>query len=166
LESRTTFELPPSTEEYAISTAATLAQHFLRRDRALGLISYGERREVIQADRGERQLTKVLETLAVLHPEGVIPMHELIRAEAQQLPRGTTVILITPSSELKWALTARQMERAGLRVVAIVIDGATFGGRSGAEELVAQLADSGTLTYLIRRNDHLEQALSQQHFPT
>lgn len=166
LESRTTFELPPSTEEYAISTAATLAQHFLRRDRALGLISYGERREVIQADRGERQLTKVLETLAVLHPEGVIPMHELIRAEAQQLPRGTTVILITPSSELKWALTARQMERAGLRVVAIVIDGATFGGRSGAEELVAQLAGSGTLTYLVRRDDHLEQALSRQHFPT
>jgi uncharacterized protein (DUF58 family) len=156
------FTLPPSTEEYSVTVAASLAQHFLRRNRALGLVSYGQRREVIQADRGERQLTKTLETLAVLRAVGDVPLHEVIRAEAQPLARGTTAILITPSDDLQWILAARQMERAGLRVVAVVIDAATFGGEE-SKTLAAQLANTGTMAYLVKRNDALGQALSQQY---
>lgn len=158
-------ELPPSTEEYGVAAAASLAQHFLRRDRALGLISYGQRREVIQADRGERQLTKALETLAVLHAVGEVPLHEVIRAEAQPLPRGTTVVIVTPSSDIRWVLEARQMERAGLRLVAVVIDAATFGGKKGAEEWAAQLSSAGTMTYLVRCDDSLERVLSRRYSP-
>ena len=105
---------------------------FLRRDRALGLVSHGQRREVVQADRGERQLTKLLETLAVLRADGTVPFAELIRSEGQQLVRGTSVILITPSSDIQWLVAARQMERAGMRVVTVVIDSATFGGATEA----------------------------------
>jgi uncharacterized protein (DUF58 family) len=158
-------ELPPSTEEYSVAAAASLAQHFLRRDRALGLVSYGQRRELIQADRGERQLTKALETLAVLHAVGKVSLHEVIRAEAQPLPRGTTVIVITPSNDIRWVLEARQMERAGLRVVAVIIDAATFGGKQGASEWATQLVSTGTATYLIRHNDALEQALGHRYSP-
>jgi uncharacterized protein (DUF58 family) len=156
------FRLPPSTEEYAVTTAASLAQYFLRRDRALGLVSYGQRREIIQADRGERQLTKVLETLAVLRAEGNVPLPELIRAEAQQLPRGTSVIVITSSNDIQWVVTARQMERAGLRVVAVVVDAGTFGGSPETRGVAAQLAATGTPTYLVKRDDSLEQALTQR----
>jgi uncharacterized protein (DUF58 family) len=159
----TQFKLPPSSEEYSVAVAATLTQHFLRRDRALGLISYGQRRQIIQADRGERQLTKVLETLAVLRAVGEVPLQEVIRAEAQQLARGTTVIIVTPSTDLKWVLSARQMERGGLRVVAVVVDAASFGGREGSEMLATQLLSTGTVTYLVKCDESLEQALSQQH---
>lgn len=157
------FTLPPSTEEYCVTVAATLTQHFLRRDRALGLVSYGQRRQVIQADRGERQLTKVLETLAVLSAVGEVPLQEMIRAEAQQLARGTSVIIVTPSIDLKWVLAARQMERGGLRVVTVVVDAATFGGAEGAEALASQLVGTGTMTYMVKRDDSLENALSYQH---
>ncbi len=156
------FKLPPSSEEYAVTAAASLAQYFLRRDRALGLVSYGQRRETMQADRGERQLTKVLETLAVLRAQGEVPLAELIRAEAQQLVRGTSVIIITPSDDVQWLVAARQMERAGLRVVAVVIDSATFGGENKAQAMAAQLAATGTMTYVVRNNDALDQALSQR----
>ena len=61
--------LPPRTEEYAICAAASIAQFFLRRDRTLGFMAIGQRREVLQADRGERQLEKILETLAVLRAQ-------------------------------------------------------------------------------------------------
>jgi uncharacterized protein (DUF58 family) len=157
------FSLPPSSEEYGVSIAASLVQHFLRRDRAVGLASYGQRREIIQADRGERQLTKVLETLAVLHAVGQVPLPEMIRAEAQQLVRGTSVILITPSNDVQWLVAARQMERAGLRVVAVVIDSYTFGGGSEARHLAAQLASTGTMTYLVENNASLSEALSHQY---
>jgi uncharacterized protein (DUF58 family) len=157
------FKLPPSSEEYSVAVAATLTQHFLRRDRALGLVSYGQRRQIIQADRGERQLTKVLETLAVLRAVGEVPLQEVIRAEAQQLARGTTVIIVTPSTDLNWVLSARQMERGGLRVVAVVVDAASFGGREGSEMLATQLLSTGTMTYLVKCDESLEQSLSQQH---
>lgn len=157
------FQLPPSTEEYGVTVAASLAQHFLHRDRALGLVSYGQRREVIQADRGERQLTKALETLAVLRAVGEVPLHEVIRAEAQALARGTSVILITPSGNIQWVLAARQMERAGLRVVVVLLDAATFGGEDRTAAVAAHLSSTGTMTYLVKRNDALEQALSRRY---
>lgn len=159
------FKLSPSTEEYGVSAAASLAQHFLRRNRALGLVSYGQRREVIQADRGERQLTKILETLAVLRAESEVPLPEVIRAEAQQLTRGTTVILVTPSTDLKWVLAARQMERAGLRVVAVVVDAMSFGGKEGTKDLAAQLSVMGTMTYLIQCDTPMDQVLNKQYSP-
>jgi uncharacterized protein (DUF58 family) len=156
------FKLAPSSEEYAVTVAASLAQHFLRRDRALGLVSHGQRREVVQADRGERQLNKLLETLAVLRANGQVPFAELIRGEAQQLVRGTSVILITPSSDIQWLVAARQMERAGLRVVAVVIDSATFGGAVEASATAAHLAATGTMTYLVKNDESIERALAQQ----
>jgi uncharacterized protein (DUF58 family) len=156
------FTLPPSSEEYAVAVAASLAQYFLRHDRAVGLVSYGQRRETVQADRGERNLTKILETLAVLRAEGDVPLTEMIRGEAQQLVRGTSVIIITPSNDVRWLVAARQMERAGLRMVAIVIDSATFGGGKEAAAMAAQLTAMGTTTYLVKNNDSLAQALTQQ----
>ena len=157
------FELPPSTEEYGVVVAASLAQHFLNRDRALGMVSYGQRREVIPVDRGERQLTKILETLAVLRAEGMVPLREVIRAETQQLARGTSVIVVTPSNDARWVMAARQMERAGLRLVVVVIDSATFGGASEALGIAAHLSATGTATHLVQYNQPLETALNQRY---
>lgn len=156
------FSLPPSSEEYGVSVAASLAQHFLRLDRAVGLVSYGQRRESLQADRGERQLSKMLETLAVLHADGQVPLPEMIRAEAQQLVRGTSVILITPSVDLQWLVSARQMERAGLRVVAVVLDAGSFGGQPEARNVAAQLATTGMMTYLVANNESIADSLSRR----
>src|SRR5690606_17073385 len=36
------FRLPESTEEYTVTIAASVAQYFLRRDRAVGLLGYGQ----------------------------------------------------------------------------------------------------------------------------
>ena len=160
---REPFELPPSTEEYGVAVAASLAQHFLSRNRALGMVSYGQRREVIPADRGERQLTKILETLAVLRAEGLVPLPEVIRAEAQQLARGTSVIVVTPSNDIQWVMAARQMERAGLRLVVVIIDSATFGGGGEASGLAAHLSATGTATYLVQCDQPLEEALGRRH---
>jgi uncharacterized protein (DUF58 family) len=64
------FRLPPTTEEYSVTIAASLALHFLRRDRAVGFVSHGLHYHMIQVDRGERQLLKILETLALLRARG------------------------------------------------------------------------------------------------
>lgn len=156
--------LPPSTEEYLITAAASIAQFFLRRDRTLGLVAAGQRREVLQADRGERQLEKILETLAVLRARGQIPFEEVLYRETPQLPRGTTVVMISPSTEPKWAQVARHLKRSGLHVTAVVIDAKSFGGPPGTDNVIAELAASNIPVSLIRNGVLLEESLSSPMF--
>ncbi len=154
-------DLPPSTEEYAVTAAASVAQYFLRRDRAVGLIAVGQRREVIQADRGERQLNKILETLAALRARGLFPMDEVLTTEAMYLPRGTSLILTSPSVDTRWALVARHLDRSGLQVVSILIDPQSFGGPQGVGGVAAQFAMSAIPHYVIQKGDIMEDVLGK-----
>jgi uncharacterized protein (DUF58 family) len=155
-------ELAPSTEEYGVTIAASLAKHFIVRNRAVGMVSYAQQREVIPADRGERQLSKILETLAVIRGEGKIPLAQAMAAEGLHLVRGTTIIVITPSTSRDWVAASRHLERRGLRVIAVLIAPDSFGGEKGMEEVMAELVAAGTTTYIVREGDDLTKALSQR----
>jgi uncharacterized protein (DUF58 family) len=157
----TSYQLDPSTEEYVVTIAASLAQHFLRRNRAVGMVIYSQGREVIQADRGERQLNKVLETLAVERGLGEVPIDHVLTAEIAQLPRGTTLIVVTPSTSESTVTLVRHLERRGVRVMIVLVDPSGFGGRRSAAGVAALLRSAGTPTYLVQRGDALEDVLSQ-----
>jgi len=159
---RPRLELAPSTEEYAVTITASLAKHFLVRDRAVGLVTYAQQREVIPADRGERQLSKILEALAVIRAGGRIPLAQVLATEGMHLVRGTTVIVVTPSPDKNWAAVSRHLERRGLRVMAILIAQDSFGGKWTMEEVMAELVAAGTSTYLVKKDDDLAEALSQK----
>lgn len=152
--------LPPSTEEYGVSVAASLAQFFVRRDRAVGMVAYGQSREVIQPDRSERQLTKLLEMLAVFRPSGQIHFHDALTIEAEQLPRGATVILITSSWDMRWVVGAQSLKRRGLRVAGVVLDALTFGGQHENASLAEGLWAMGIPAYRVKNGDDLAAALT------
>lgn len=156
----TKVELPQSTEEFVVAAAASIAQYFIRQGRAVGLAAYTGGREIVQADRGERQLARLLETLAVVRAEGRVPFDEVLAVEAQHLPRGTTLIAITASTDQGWALALHELSRRGLRPVATLMDAATFHGPSGAPELAALLNAHSIPTYLVRSTDRLDEVLS------
>lgn len=155
------FRLPESTEEYTVTIAASVAQFFLRRDRAVGMLAYGQSNEVMQPDRGERQFNRMLETLAVLRAEGEVPLQELLYAETHLFPRGTTVIVVTPFAREDWAIAARQLTRRGLRVVTILVNPQSFQGQRSAEPLYHLLQASGQVAYLVNNGDDLSAALSR-----
>jgi len=157
---RTQIDLPPSTEEYGISIAASLSRYFLRQGRAVGLISAGQVLSMLPADRGGRQLSKLLEALALLRAEGTLPLRGLVEAEAQTIPRGSTVVIITHSVEEDVALTADLINRRGLRPVLVLIDAASFDGPSGTDQLEATLSFLKVPTRVVRRGDDLGIALS------
>jgi uncharacterized protein (DUF58 family) len=155
------FELPETTEEYTVAIAASLAQYFLRRDRAVGLVGYGQSNEIVQPDRGERQLNRILETLAVLRAQGQVPLGDILHAESHLFPRGTTVIVVTASPDENWALAARQVARRGLRIVSVLVNPESFGGRFSAAPLAALLQAGGMGAYVVNRGDNLTAVLSQ-----
>ncbi len=157
---RPRLELAPTTEEYGVTIAASLAKHFIARHRAVGLVAYGRRREVIQADRGERQLARILEVLAVIRAGGTVPLARVLAAEGVHLGRGTTAVVITPSTDRDWVEVVRHLEKRGLRMIVVLIAPDSFGGEGRAQEVVAELAAGGTPTYLVRKGDDLATALS------
>ena len=152
--------LKPTTEEYAVTAAASLAQHFIRQNRAVGLVAYGQRRQVLPADRGERQQTKILETLAVLQAKGTIPLAQVLATETPRLGRGMTLVVVTPTPGDKWILITRDLARRGLRSIAVLIDPASFGRSTGLENSLALLHASNTPTYILRCDEPMETSLS------
>ena len=157
-------ELPPSTEEYAVCLAASLGRYFLHRRRAVGLVSHPQSSRggvrVLPPDRGGRQLGKILKSLALLHAEGDLPLAALLTAQAQHLPRGSTVILITPSVQRDVALAVDVLLRRGLRPVAVLLDAASFGGAPGTATLAAAVAALDVPVYQVANGDDLSAALS------
>lgn len=154
------FKLAETTEEYTVTIAASLAQFFLRQDRAVGMLAYGQSNEILQADRGERQLNRVLETLSVLRAEGKVPLSNVIQAEMHLFPRGTTVICVTPQTDEEWATVARQLQRRGLRVVTILVNPSSFGGYRSSDGLHSMMQANNMVVYQISAGDHLESAFS------
>jgi uncharacterized protein (DUF58 family) len=157
------FRLHESTEEYVVTCAASLAQYFLRSDRAVGMLAYGQSHEVVQPDRGERQLNRILETLAVLRAEGRVPVADVLEAESHLLPRGTTVIVVTPTTSQNWVAAARQQMRRGLRMVTVLINPGSFGGPRSNAGLYELLQAMGVSTYLINNGDDISGVLSSGH---
>jgi uncharacterized protein (DUF58 family) len=163
-------ELDPSSEEYAIAVTASLAKHFVDRNRSVGMVTYAQRaqREFAQTDRGERQLARILEMLAVARAEGSIPLSQVLAAETLHFTRGTTIIIVTSSTDSEWVVTAQHLTTRGVRCVAVVVDPASFvqetsGDRFGhvTQRVVADLAASQIPTYVVRHGDPLELALNE-----
>jgi uncharacterized protein (DUF58 family) len=155
------FKLPATTEEYMVTVAASLAQYFLRHDRAVGMLGYGQTNEILQPDRGERQMNRVLETLSVLRAEGEVPVSDMLHAESHLFPRGTTIIVVTPSTRENWPMAARQLARRGLRVVTVLINPESFGGSRSADTVYTMLQASGMVAYMVNNGDDLTAVLSQ-----
>lgn len=155
------FKLPPSTIEYAVTIAASLTRYYIQRGRAVGMVSTGHSLRVLPSDRGGRQLGKILEALAMLQPEVDLPLHAMVEAQARYLPRGSTVVTITPSGSEGVYLTADILRRRGLRPVMVLIDAASFGKPAFSQErLLSTLTALHFTCCQVKDGDDLTEVLS------
>jgi uncharacterized protein (DUF58 family) len=155
--------LPPSTEEYGVSIAASLVRDYLRRGRAVGLACAGKHVELISPDRGGRQLGKILEALALTQADGDLPLRALIETQVKHMVRGSTVVLITSSSSREVAIIGDFLLQRGLRPIAVIIDASTFGGPPGTDELVENIRLLGMPFKLVKNEVELSAALSDSY---
>jgi hypothetical protein len=103
----------------------------------------------------------VLETLAVLRARGEFPLHEVLTAEAMSLPRGTTLVIVSSSVDMRWAVVARHLDRSGLQVVSVLVDPQSFGGPPGIGAVAAQFTMAAIPVYVIRKDDVMEEVLGK-----
>src|SRR5216683_5968440 len=67
-----------STEEYAVTATASLARHLLDQGRAVGLVS---QTATLPADRGPRQVERILEVLALVQATSRLSLSAMLSAE-------------------------------------------------------------------------------------
>lgn len=153
-------KLAPNTEEYAVTCAASIAKYFLDKQRAVGLTASNRDHVYAQPDRGERQLTRLLEMLAVVESDGTESFARFIARETATLNRSITLVLITPSPEFEWVQYAQDLRRRGFHLIAIMVDASSFGMAVDFAPVIGELQASGILTYVVHQGDDLRAVLS------
>jgi uncharacterized protein (DUF58 family) len=156
-------ELPYSTIEYGVAAAASIALHFLQRDRSVGLVTYGGARHVIQPERGESQLYRILESLAVLNSEGEMSLTDVLKIESEYIPRGSTVVLITPASNNPLLDSIRGLEYEGQQPILVQLEADTFGGPSYETKMHDTVRRLGIPVRTIKAGQPLDSALSPEN---
>jgi uncharacterized protein (DUF58 family) len=142
-----------------VRIAASVSRYFLTANRTVGFMSYGRGFDVIEAERGIDQYTRILESLAMARTWGDVPLHDLISNEARRFGRHTTVVVITPSTDERWVAALGLLHGRGVKVAAIVLEPSTFGGTESSLGVFASLAASDVFTYMVKRDDDLQSSL-------
>lgn len=158
-------ELEESTDEYAVSIAASLARKYLRAQLPVGLVAYGDARYAIPADVGAAQHERIMETLARGMAEGATPLEDVISQEERAWGTHSSVVVITPSHRAAWTTAVRELGRRRVNVSAILVDGESFGGMFRSMDALAPLREAGVAPYAVRMGDSIPLALSRPFAP-
>lgn len=151
-----------STEEYAVMAAASLARALLAQNRVVGMVAWGQHREVIPAERESRQLFKILEALAILRAHSAQSLAEVLVAESNRFGRNSTIVVVTSSLDERWVGALQQHLYRGVRSAVLFVDPQSFGGWRDPEPTLRRLAELRVPTYRLRQGESLADALKEQ----
>lgn len=147
-----------TTDELAVTIAASVAYRLARMGMAVGLAAYGDQRYFLPPDRGYPQLERLLEYLARARAEGSLPLEQAVQELDKHLSRYNTLLVITPSSRGEWAGALAELSRRGVRVTVVLIDSSSYGGASPSAVLEQLIAHNIT-TFIVRKGQPLAEAL-------
>ncbi|GIV97505.1 MAG: hypothetical protein KatS3mg057_2162 [Herpetosiphonaceae bacterium] len=153
--------LPESTEEYAVTATASLARHLLSQGRNVGLLAWGQHREIIPPERESRQLLKILEALAILRAAGSHSLEELLAADSFRFSRNTSLLIVTPSMSRRWTDSLQHLLYRGVRASVVFVDPHSFGGGHEPAPLLSRLNELRVPLYHIRQGEPLDRALRE-----
>lgn len=123
-----------ATQEYAVILAASLAAQFLRQGerRAVGLLVSGRNPTLLPPGRGQGQLWRILEALALAEPAAGTPLDALLRQSGPTLGSGRTLVILTPSQETARVAPLLPLMARGNAPSAVLLDATTFNPPKGA----------------------------------
>ena len=152
-----------STEEYGVTIAASLTTFLLqRRELAVSLEVPGPHGVLLPLDRGERQIDRSLEALAIVRAKAHVPLSASLAETELRLSRNSALILITASTELDWQRQLSFLRRRGVRPFVILLDSSSFDPRRGGVNRVEEaLSLGGVPSTTIQRGTDITTALER-----
>ena len=126
IDKKKIYKLPRDAFEYAVSITASLARYYLHNDRAVGFSAFSSQLNILPAEKGQRQLNKMLTGLAAIQDTGDLPIQTLIERQIKNIARGSSLVIITAQGFQDMFNSLELVRRWGLRAQVIQIDRASF----------------------------------------
>ena len=152
--------------ETAVTIAASIALRTLSDNRSVAMTASARRLQLHQPDRGPRVEQKLLHLLANVQADGTNPLAEVLNATLPQLRRGTTLCIVTGSTERSWVRNLATLRRRGVAALVILLDRASFIGVDPDDRARVELAavrhalsEYDVEHRLVRRGDDVAEAI-------
>ena len=154
--------IPQSTEEYIATISASLACHFVNIERAVGFAAYIPNRVTHQPERGNQQLTRILESLAVARSFSNYTLGQMLTLETPYLARGLTLVIVTASIDKDWITQAQILNRRGIRIFCVLVDPFSFGGDEPSDNIRQMMQAAKVPHIVVRQDDDIAAALTER----
>jgi uncharacterized protein (DUF58 family) len=125
------------------------------------MIVNGEQREFLSLDRGERQIERMLELLAVVKAGPGPDLKEALAVDAFHFGRNTVAIIITPSNSRDWHDGVRHLQRRGVQVAVVGLNASSFDQSPVDEDTLALLEGAGVAVLRVKCQDPLDEMLER-----
>ena len=147
-----------STEERAVTVAASVVAKALHEHRNVGLITTGVRGEILHPDRGTKQFGKLMQYLAEVSVGGSRTIAEVMVETLPRIRRGASVLVITPSLDRAWVRPAGTLRESAISTQAVLIGSEDTDERDRARRhaLLGELAVAGVRTAHLIPNMRVE----------
>jgi uncharacterized protein (DUF58 family) len=156
-------ELEESTDEYAVSIAASLAKKYLEAHLPVGLVAYGDKRFFLSPDTGGGQLDRVMDTLATAKAEGNVPLEATLAREEALWGYQSSLVVVTSSHRRQWVTALEELVRRRASIAVVLVDGHSFGGAFHTLDVVPQVYEAGVTPYVVRMGDNMAEALRRPY---
>lgn len=141
-----------ATEEYAAILAASIADHGLRGNQAVGLVSADYKQTWLPPKTGSGQRSEIMHALALLGL-GDQPLKSLLASGQRSLGRKSHAIIITPSVNPSWLQNLSALKHRGVSATVLLLDPEDFDDEPRPHTPVTrQLAAWSIPYYLITKN--------------
>jgi uncharacterized protein (DUF58 family) len=111
-----------STEERAVTIAASVITKALREHRSVGLVASGRGAGLLcHPDRGMKQHSKLMQYLAEVSAGGSHSIGESLVETLPRLRRGASALVITPSLDKAWARPVHALRDAGVKTQLVFV---------------------------------------------
>lgn len=145
-----------STEEYSVAIAASICRTYLERGRTVGLILTTTHPIVLTPERGEAHISRIMDVLAVTHPDGIQPIAEAVRAHDGRFSRQSSIVVVSPSVDESWAAELGRLRGLGIASQAVLVQPESFGAPVASLPFIGSLIAAGVPVATVAKGDRLD----------
>lgn len=155
-----------SSEEYAVKVAASLVKKYIEGGLQVGLILSSDPIVSFAPDRGDEHYYRLLESLALVHSNGTVPVDRVMNEYLKTISGDATVIVVTPATNPLLVDSVRQLRGKEILVSVVSVDPASFGGNEGSSSITRHLKWLGIPVYVARKGEDIGSALDRRTMPS
>lgn len=150
-----------STEELAVSLAASLSQRLLDLSLPVGMAVNGDNGRLLRPDNGSDHLSRLMETLAAAQAVEDARLPEFLQSMRPHLNHFHSVTVVTSNTDPEWLPALLDLKRGNVTTSIVMVDPSSFGSARTVDQVVEAAAANLVPVYVARQDTSLDDALSQ-----